>query len=96
MIKSDIADVLCETVDGLTRAQAFVYVDLTFSQIKKTLAQGENVLISGFGKFSLRSKHDRIGRNPQTGAKLVLSARTIVTFTPSGVLRKSLTSSLSR
>lgn len=55
--------------------------------IKKTLASGEDVLISGFGKFCVRDKEKRRGRNPQTGEDMTLRSRRVVTFKCSGVLR---------
>ena len=55
--------------------------------LKRTLANGEDVLISGFGKFFVKEKRERLGRNPQTGEKMLLRARRIVRFTPSGILR---------
>ncbi len=55
--------------------------------IKKTLASGEDVLISGFGKFCVRGKEKRRGRNPQTGEDMTLRSRQVVTFKCSGVLR---------
>ena len=55
--------------------------------IKKTLSSGEDVLISGFGKFCVRGKEKRRGRNPQTGEDMTLRSRRVVTFKCSGVLR---------
>ena len=55
--------------------------------IKNTLASGEDVLISGFGKFCVREKSERRGRNPATGDVMMLSARRVVTFKCSGKLR---------
>ena len=56
--------------------------------MKDTLSQGEDLLISGFGKFSVRQKKARLGRNPQTKEGLILSARKIAVFKSSGVLRR--------
>lgn len=58
--------------------------------IKSTLASGEDILISGFGKFSVLEKNSRRGRNPYTGDDLTLDARRVVSFRPSGVLRRKL------
>ena len=65
-------------------------VDRVLEIIKATLAQGEDVLITGFGKFVVRRKHPRRGRNPQTGEDLLLAARRVVVFKPSSVLRRRL------
>ena len=58
--------------------------------IKKTLESGEDILISGFGKFTVKDKKERKGRNPYTGNDLILDARRIVLFKCSDKLRKSL------
>jgi integration host factor subunit alpha len=55
--------------------------------MKQTLENGEGVLISGFGKFSVHEKHERRGRNPQTGEPIMLDPRKVITFKCSGVLR---------
>ena len=89
MTKADIAEALCEKVNGLSKSQSLKYVDLIFDQLKQTLARGETVKLSGFGKFTVRRKKERTGRNPQTGDALVIEARTVVTFAPSDNLRKT-------
>jgi integration host factor subunit alpha len=58
--------------------------------MKRTLANGEDVLISGFGKFSVKEKNERMGRNPQTGEKMLLRGRRIVRFTTSGILKNKI------
>ena len=63
-------------------------VDTVLEIIKETLESGEDVLISGFGKFEVKDKHKRRGRNPQTGDDLMLNARRAITFKCSGVLRE--------
>ncbi len=55
--------------------------------MKRTLANGEDVLISGFGKFCVKNKQERKGRNPQTGKDMMLGSRSVVTFKCSGILR---------
>ena len=69
---------------ALTKAQI---VETLLEIIKKTLASGEDVLISGFGRFCVREKAERKGRNPSTGEDLILSSRRVVTFRCSGKLR---------
>jgi integration host factor subunit alpha len=56
--------------------------------LKGSLENGEDVLLSGFGKFNVKAKSARKGRNPQTGEAVMLEARKVVTFKPSGTLRK--------
>lgn len=89
-------DDLAESVQRNTRlpkTQARTLIDVALEIIKSTLASGEDVLISGFGKFEVREKAPRRGRNPHTGDDLTLEARRVVTFKPSGVLRRKLNGS---
>lgn len=58
--------------------------------MKTTLANGENILISGFGKFCVKEKKERKGRNPATGNDMMLAPRKVVTFKCSGKLRKKI------
>ncbi|MDY6990679.1 MAG: integration host factor subunit alpha [Thermodesulfobacteriota bacterium] len=71
----------------LSKKTSFQAVESIMNIIKRTLASGEDVLITGFGKFCVREKTERLGRNPQTGAKMTLRPRRVVTFKWSGVLR---------
>ena len=73
---------------GLSKQKSKVLVDTVFELIEKALESGDDVLISGFGKFSARKKAPRRGRNPATGEDLTLDARTVVTFKCSGVLKE--------
>jgi integration host factor subunit alpha len=63
-------------------------IESTFEIMKSTLASGEDVLISGFGKFCVRDKKERRGRNPQTGEEGIIGARRMVRFKCSGRLRE--------
>ncbi len=65
-------------------------VDELFETIAESLERGENVKISGFGSFQVREKRARKGRNPQTGQQMEISARRVVTFKPSYLLKKKL------
>ena len=69
------------------KSEAFRLVEFVLEKMKETLAEGEDVLISGFGKFSVRKKGRRKGRNPATGEGLMLDARKVVVFRSSPVLR---------
>ena len=73
---------------GLTKNQSSHAVETLMEIIKKTLASGEDVLISGFGKFCVKEKAQRRGRNPATGDPMMLSARRVVSFKCSGKLRE--------
>jgi len=72
---------------GLTKSGAVEAVEAFLGISKNCLASGEDLLISGFGKFNVKQKKARRGRNPQTGDELILDARKVVTFKPSGILR---------
>ncbi len=70
-----------------TRTESAQIIDTLFKLIKQSLENGEDVLTSGFGKFSVKEKQARSGRNPQTGEPTMLPPRRVVTFKCSGVLR---------
>ena len=72
---------------GLTKLKATDTVETLLEIIKSSLADGENVLVSGFGKFCVKEKQRRKGRNPATGDEMMLDARRVVTFKCSGKLR---------
>ena len=72
---------------NFTKAQAAKTVEAFLRITKDCLENGEDLLISGFGKFNVKDKNARRGRNPQTGDELILDARKVVTFKPSGILR---------
>lgn len=75
---------------GSTKKKSTECVETVLEILKETLASGEDVLISGFGKFKVNSKDGRKGRNFATGDSLMLPARKVVTFKPSGKLRQKL------
>ena len=89
MTKADIVETIYEKV-GFSRKESAEIVDLVFDLMKETLEQGNKIKISGFGNFVIREKRPRKGRNPQTGQEIQISARRVLTFKPSQVLRKSL------
>ena len=73
--------------NGLSKKQSTETVETLLEVMKSTLASGEDVLISGFGKFCVKQKGQRKGRNPATGKDLMLAPRKVVTFKCSGKLR---------
>ena len=75
---------------GLSKATSKKVVEALIELIKESLEKGEDVLISGFGKFIVRNKRPRRGRNPQTGEEIQLRARRVVTFKISSVLKKKM------
>jgi integration host factor subunit alpha len=72
---------------GLSKSQSRFVVEKLFEIVKETLESGEDLLVSGFGKFVVKEKSERRGRNPQTTEDLQLRARRVVVFKTSGVLR---------
>jgi integration host factor subunit alpha len=77
-----------QTQLGLTKQESRQAVERLFEILKDTLANSEDLLISGYGKFSVKQKNARRGRNPQTKEALMLQARKVLVFKASGVLRK--------
>ena len=88
--KADIVERVYKEA-GFSKKEAADLVDLIFKVIKDTLSRGEKVKISGFGNFSIRDKATRMGRNPQTGDAMPISARRVLTFKPSQILRDDIT-----
>jgi len=85
--KADLVDSISSATD-ITKKQSRGIIEATIDIIKSTLASGEDVLISGFGKLCVKQKAERKGRNPATGEDLMQPARKVVTFKCSGKLRE--------
>jgi len=79
LTKADFAEALFDEL-GLNKREAKDIVESFFEEIKSSLEQGQQVKISGFGKFELRDKNSRPGRNPKTGEEIPITARRVVTF----------------
>jgi len=86
LTKADLIDSIYNRV-RLSKNKSVQLIESLLETIKRTLENGEDVLISGFGKFSVKEKNERRGRNPQTGEDLMLDSRRMVTFKCSGNLR---------
>ena len=84
--KDHIINSICNQLD-LPKKKAAEMIELLLGLIEKNLESGEDVLISGFGKFCVRQKKERKGRNPATGEDLMLGSRRVVTFKCSPILR---------
>jgi len=89
LTKDDIVEAVAKEI-GFPKNQSVELVEALLELIKKTLESGEDVLVSGFGKFSVKEKRERRGRNPATGGDLMLKPRRIVRFHCSGKLRKEI------
>ena len=85
LTKADLVESLI--LQGFKRKEAVQLIESLLEVIKSTLEQGEDVLLSGFGKFCVRKKETRRGRNPQSGEDLILPGRRVITFKYSAVLR---------
>ena len=86
LTKKDIVEQVYNEL-GFPKNQSLEIAESILEIIKSTLESGDDVLVSGFGKFSVRDKHERKGRNPATGEDAILPARRVVTFKCSGKLR---------
>jgi integration host factor subunit alpha len=86
LTKADLVDSIHEKI-GFSKKEAADIVELIFDTIKGALTEGDKIKISGFGNFVVREKRARTGRNPQTGQAIEISARRVLTFKPSQVLR---------
>jgi integration host factor subunit alpha len=86
LTRADLAESLHSEV-GLSRADAARLVEQILHHMCESLANGENVKISGFGSFILRDKGERIGRNPKTGVEVPIAPRRVLTFRASQMMR---------
>ena len=86
LTKSQITEAIAEQ-NGFTKKQSSETVETILELIKSTLASGEDVLITGFGKFCVKDKRERKGRNPATSEDMMLAPSRVVTFKCSGKLR---------
>ena len=84
--RSTLSEAVFKNV-GLSRNESSVLVDSVFNEILKSLIEGDDVKISSFGTFIVRNKKERIGRNPKTGEEVPITARSVVTFRASNVLK---------
>jgi integration host factor subunit alpha len=89
LTKAHIVEAVAEAI-GFTRKKSIETVETLLELIKQSLASGDDVLISGFGKFSVKQKAKRKGRNPATGKDMILAPRKVVTFKWSEKLKERL------
>ena len=86
LTKADIIAAI-QTENGYSLKKSIEITETLLEIIKRTLVSGEDVLVSGFGKFNVKDKNERKGRNPKTGDDMMLPSRRVVTFKCSGKLR---------
>ncbi len=84
--RSSLSEAVYRNV-GLSRNESAALVDSVFNEISKSLIDGKDVKISSFGTFIVRNKKERVGRNPKTGEEVAITARQVVTFRSSNVLK---------
>jgi len=89
LTKSDLVKALAKE-NGYPVNQTIEIVETLLEIIKSSLSSGDDVLISGFGKFCVKKKRERRGRNPASGEDIVLDSRRVVTFNCSGGLREKI------
>jgi integration host factor subunit alpha len=87
LTKAHIVEAVAEQI-GYTKHQSSEMIEILLEIIKRTLESGEDVLVSGFGKFCVKTKLGRRGRNPATGEDMMLEPRKVITFKCSGRLRE--------
>lgn len=89
MTKAGIVDEVYESVGG-TKKEAADFVEAVFETMKETLEEGEEIKVSGFGKFEVRQKGERVGRNPRTGVEIMIPERRVLRFKVSQVFKDEL------
>ena len=90
LTKADLAKAVYQNHEMLTLKQSNEAVETILKLCKESLIEGSDVLLSGFGKFNVRDKEERLGRKSQTGESLILDSRRVVTFRASGLLREKI------
>ena len=89
LTKAQIVDSVSGQI-GFTQKHSFEIIETLLEIIKRTLESGEDVLVTNFGKFCVKEKRERRGRNPSTGEDMILEPRKVVTFRWSGKLREKI------
>jgi integration host factor subunit alpha len=93
--RADLAEAVYQAV-GLSRTDSAELVERVLDMISDALVDGENVKLSSFGSFHVRSKNERIGRNPKTGEEVPILPRKVLVFKPSNVLKSKINKSMVR
>ena len=95
MTKEQIIKAIWENLSDKNLSDAKDIFETTIEVIKSSLSKGKDIEIKGFGKFSVRKKNKRLGRNPKTGEAAEISARRVVAFKPSKLFKKRVEEQLS-
>ena len=91
--KADLVDEVYRNFKEMSKTQAADTVEMFLSLSKSTLIEGKDLLISGFGKFKVKDKKSRKGRNPHTGLSMIVEGRRVITFKPCTQLRNKVNAS---
>jgi integration host factor subunit alpha len=91
LTRAQLTEAVYEEV-GLSRNESAELVESVLKEMSKALIRGEPVKISSFGSFTIRSKSERVGRNPKTGEEVPISPRRVIIFKPSHVLKSRINS----
>ena len=89
LTRADLAEALVEKI-GLPRNESQDMVEIILKEISDSLAKGEPVKLSSFGSFGIRSKGERIGRNPKTGQEVPITPRRVLVFKPSNIMKETI------
>ena len=93
--RADLAEAVYEAV-GLSRTESAELVERVLDLIGDALVAGENVKLSSFGSFQVRSKNQRIGRNPKTGEEVPITPRRVLVFRPSNIMKERINTVLAK
>ncbi|MCF6302278.1 MAG: integration host factor subunit alpha [Devosiaceae bacterium] len=93
LTRADLAEAVYATV-GLSRTESADLVERVLEHMSDALVKGESVKLSSFGSFHVRSKKERIGRNPKTGEEVPILPRKVLVFKPSNVLKSKINKSM--
>jgi integration host factor subunit alpha len=92
LTRADLADAMVQKV-GLPRNESQALVELILAEISDCLATGKQVKLSSFGSFGVRSKGQRVGRNPKTGEEVPITPRRVLVFRPSNIMKQRINAS---
>lgn len=95
LTRADLAEALVDKI-GLPRNESQDMVEIILKEISDSLAKGEPVKLSSFGSFGIRSKGERIGRNPKTGQEVPITPRRVLVFKPSNIMKETINDQLSK
>lgn len=87
LTRADLSEAVYKKV-GLSRSESANLVETVIEEICKAAIDGQNVKLSSFGTFAVRSKNERIGRNPKTGEEVSITPRRVMVFKPSNIMKK--------